>query len=89
LLGTALCGLFFAPSDSHHVRRHLEKSRREKSCAAKSMVKMRGVFFAPSDFPPRPQASGKSRRENRENAREIPHPISDPVFPDPVFPHRK
>jgi hypothetical protein len=43
-------GVIFAPSDSHHVRRHLEKSRREKSCAAKSMVKMRGVFFAPSDF---------------------------------------
>jgi hypothetical protein len=37
LLGTALCGLFFAPSDSHHARGHLKKLH----------LKMRGVFLPP------------------------------------------
>jgi hypothetical protein len=30
LLGIWKCVVFFCSSDSHHVRRHLEKSRREK-----------------------------------------------------------
>jgi hypothetical protein len=37
-------GVFFAPSDSHHVRRHLEKSRREKSCADPLKTRKSGLL---------------------------------------------
>jgi hypothetical protein len=57
LLGSALCGVFFAPPIPHHVRGHLKKLHLE----------MRGVFFALSDFPPPPRAGIWKNRvaENR------------------------